>query len=77
MKYARKMIMGKNKERRDIPCIKCLNYISIKNSNNWITPTYISMRKLLLFLRNDYLFHQKLVSFFHEKFFYKLYATKM
>jgi hypothetical protein len=71
MQYARRMIMGKNKERKDIPCYKCPNYIRMKHFNNWITPTYISMRKLLLFLKNDYLFQQKLVSFFHEKLFYK------
>ncbi|KPA09702.1 radical SAM protein [Candidatus Magnetomorum sp. HK-1] len=75
MKYAKKMLMGKNKERKDIPCFKCPNYISMKHSQNWITQKYISMRKMLLFLKNDYLFQQRLASFFHESLFYKPYVN--
>jgi MoaA/NifB/PqqE/SkfB family radical SAM enzyme len=36
MNYARSMLLGKKKEREDIPCTRCDWYKDMKKNNNWL-----------------------------------------
>jgi hypothetical protein len=37
MRYARLMLLGKARERTDIPCTTCKHYLAMKESNSWIS----------------------------------------
>ena len=35
--YARQMLLGKSKARKDIPCTTCIYYKEMKENNNWLS----------------------------------------
>lgn len=43
MVYARKMLMGKAKERKDIPCTSCHNYIAMRDEKSWLSEQDIGL----------------------------------
>jgi MoaA/NifB/PqqE/SkfB family radical SAM enzyme len=44
--YARRMLMGREPERADIPCTTCTNFKSMKARGNWITEAELRPSKL-------------------------------
>lgn len=42
MVYARRMLMGKVQEKKDIPCSSCHYYIEMRNEKSWLTERDIS-----------------------------------
>ena len=43
MNYARSMLLGKKTERKDIPCIKCESYRTMKKDKKWLSTEEIGI----------------------------------
>jgi len=43
MRYARRMLMGKARERANIPCTNCKHYLAMKQTGGWISPRDIGL----------------------------------